>query len=186
MLRGRSVLGLVVCLTVAAGAPSHEIDPVEPADAAGGIVGAKVRCEDGFAERFPCRNVDLLAWLSLEDFDLGNGNDIWGWTDPETGSEIAIMGFQKGTAFVDVSDPERPIHVATLLSQTRDSLWRDIKVYDGHAFVVSEARDHGMQVLDLRELRDITDPPATLSATVHYAGFGNAHNLAIDEETGFA
>jgi choice-of-anchor B domain-containing protein len=85
-----------------------------------------------------------------------------------------------------VSDPERPIHVATLLSQTRDSLWRDIKVYDGHAFVVSEARDHGMQVLDLSELRDVTDPPATLSATVHYAGFGNAHNLAIDEETGFA
>ncbi|KAJ9451024.1 hypothetical protein DIPPA_27817 [Diplonema papillatum] len=43
--------------------------------------------------------------------DLGspvNGNDIWGWTDPETGHEIAVVCLGDGTSFVDVTDAENP------------------------------------------------------------------------------
>jgi len=36
-------------------------------------------------------------------------------------------------------------------------IWRDIKVYDDHAFIVSEAREHGMQVFDLTQLARSSD-----------------------------
>jgi choice-of-anchor B domain-containing protein len=66
------------------------------------------------------------------------------------------------------------------------SFWRDIKVYADHAFVVSEAAGHGMQVFDLTQLRGITGPPVTFEETAWYDGIGSAHNLAINEESGFA
>jgi uncharacterized protein (TIGR01244 family) len=68
------------------------------------------------------------------------------------------------------------------------SSWRDLKVYADHAFIVSEASGHGMQVFDLRQLRAFPSGSAVqvFGETARYAGFGNAHNLAIDEASGFA
>ncbi len=64
--------------------------------------------------------------------------------------------------------------------------WRGIKVFANHAFIVSEAVDHGMQVFDLTQLRNVTAPPVTFSETAHYAGFGSTHTLALNTRTGFA
>ncbi len=147
---------------------------------------SEVPCRDGSAEGFPCWNTHLHAWIPTSVFGEGPGNDIWGWTDPERGSEVAIIGLRGGVAFVDVSDPHHPVLIGVLPTQTVPSIWNDIKVYGDHAFVVSEAAGHGMQILDLRPLADVAERPAVLQPTLHYAGFGNAHNLAIDEETGFA
>jgi choice-of-anchor B domain-containing protein len=66
------------------------------------------------------------------------------------------------------------------------STWRGIKVFADHAFIVSEAANHGMQVFDLTQLRGVTSPPATFAATAHYAGFGSTHTLAMNSQTGFA
>ena len=63
------------------------------------------------------------------------------------------------------------------------SLWRDIKVYGNYAFIVSEAGGHGMQVFDLTKLRNVNNPPVNFSADAIYTGFGNAHNIVINEET---
>jgi choice-of-anchor B domain-containing protein len=184
--RAHSIWVVAACLIASAEGLGHESEPVDAPDPGGGTSGVEVHCDDGSADGFPCRNVDLLARVPLADLALGWGNDLWGWTDPLTGREIAIFGLYAGVAFIDVTEPEHPVHLATLPPQTTASRWRDIKVYDDHAFIVSEARHHGMQVLDLGELRDISTPPVTLEPSAHYAGFGNAHNLAIDEETGFA
>ena len=81
------------------------------------------------------------------------GNDIWGWTDPESGHEIAILGTSDGTSFVDITDPRDPIVIGRLETHTVASLWRDIKVYQNHAFIGAEASGHGMQVFDLTTLR---------------------------------
>jgi hypothetical protein len=62
-------------------------------------------CEDGFAGPFPCENVDLLSFTPLAEMGGATGNDVWGWTDPLTGKEYAIMGMSNGTAFVDISTP---------------------------------------------------------------------------------
>ena len=76
-------------------------------------------------------------------------NDIWGWTDPQTGKEYALVGMSNGTSFVDISNPENPVYIGRLPTQTNKSTWRDLKVYQNHVFIVSEASGHGMQVFDL-------------------------------------
>ncbi|MEM9142036.1 MAG: choice-of-anchor B family protein [Bacteroidota bacterium] len=143
-------------------------------------------CENGMAGIYPCEGYDLLGRISLADFSATEGNDIWGWADPITGSEYALMGLDNGVAFVDVSDTEDLVFLGKLPTATVSSPWRDIKVYRDHAFVVSEAPGHGMQVFDLTRLRDASGDPQTFGADARYTGFGNAHNLFINEETGFA
>ncbi len=64
--------------------------------------------------------------------------------------------------------------------------WRDIKVHKNHAYIVSEARSHGMQVFDLTRLRDVSNPPVTFTETAHYNKMSTAHNIAINEATGYA
>ncbi|MCB0416957.1 MAG: choice-of-anchor B family protein [Bdellovibrionales bacterium] len=145
-------------------------------------------CKDGKAADYPCKAVDLAASLDLgkSGHPANAGNDIWGWTDPETGKEYALMGLSSKTAFVDVSDPAHPKHIGDLPTATDNSIWRDIKVYKNHAFIVSEAFDHGMQVFDLTRLRGHEGEPTTFEADARYTKFGSVHNVVINEDTGYA
>lgn len=114
------------------------------------------------------------------------GNDVWGWADAQTGREYALMGMTNGTAFVDVTDPENPVYLGLLPTETVSAPWRDIKVYQDHAYIVADAAGaHGMQVFDLTRLRGVT-ASQTFSEDVLYSDFENTHNLAINEDTGFA
>jgi choice-of-anchor B domain-containing protein len=159
-----------------------------------GISGYRASCEGGFASEFPCREVDLLSFMTLEqlgDSDSGGlrASDVWGWEDPATGREYALVGRSVGTAFVDVTDPVNPFLVGNLPRTTgsRASIWRDIKVYRDVAYVVADgAGNHGLQIFDLRALRSVSNPPALFSADLTYLNFGSAHNVAINEETGYA
>ena len=148
-------------------------------------------CVNGFAGTFPCNKVDLAALLPIPDIDgtdgVGvTGNDIWGWTDALTDKEYALLGLSNGVAFVDVTSPTAPVYLGNLPRHASDSLWRSMKVYRNHLFVVSEAVDHGMQVFDLTQLRNVASPPQTFSATAHYDNFSRAHTIAVNEETGYA
>ena len=137
---------------------------------------------------YPCSNVELMDVESLSNLGGGdNGNDCWGWADPVSGREIALYGRSSGTSFIDVTDPTDMKYFANLPTATNPSLWRDIKVYNGYAFIVSEAGGHGLQVVRLSTLLDLpTDEVATIQPDAYYDGFGNAHNIMINEETGFA
>ncbi len=149
-------------------------------------------CENGIADVYPCNGYDLMGYMSLNDLtpdgvNNGNlaGNDSWGWTDPDTGKEYALMGLNSHTAFVDISNPSMPILLGALPSATLNSIWRDIKVYQNHAFIVSEASGHGMQVFDLTRLRDVISPEI-FTADTHFTDFGSAHNIVINEASGYA
>tara|TARA_R110002167_G_scaffold263017_2_gene469679 strand:+ start:2471 stop:3703 length:1233 start_codon:yes stop_codon:yes gene_type:complete len=146
----------------------------------------KMPCINGMAGEYPCNGYDLLGQITLTKFNANAGNDSWGWTDTTTGKEYALMGLDNGTAFVDITDDENLVYLGKLPTATDNSTWRDIKVYQDHAFIVSEAEGHGMQVFDLTRLRNVANPPETFSADARYTGFGNAHNLVINETTGFA
>jgi choice-of-anchor B domain-containing protein len=116
----------------------------------------------------------------------GDGNDIWGWADAQTGNEYALMGQSNGTAFVDVTDPENPVYLGRLPTNTTAAAWRDIKVFQDHAYIVADnAGAHGMQVFDLTRLRGVVTPQ-TYAAETFYSYLKNANNLAINESTGFA
>jgi choice-of-anchor B domain-containing protein len=155
------------------------------------VTGEKVECEDGESSGFGCSNVDMLSFLPLSDIGAGRGvqtNDVWGWTDPDSGREYALIGMTDATSFVDVTDAGNPVFLGTLdrTPGAAGSNWRDIKVYDNHAFIVSEAGVHGVQVFDLTQLRDVQNAPAEFEQTAHYDGISASHNIVINEESGFA
>ncbi len=144
-------------------------------------------CENGMAGTFPCNGIDLMAHLPLETFGTGiEGSDAWGWTDSTTGKEYALMGVTNATTFVDITDTENPIYLGKLPTATNSSIWRDVKVYQDYAFIVSEAANHGMQVFDLTRLRDVANPPEIFTTDAHYTEFGSCHNIVINETSGFA
>jgi len=155
------------------------------------IVGAKVSCLDNLASIYPCRNIDLESFLPTSSL-TGTGqqqelNDIWGWTNPDTNVDYAIIGLYGGTSFVDLSDPSSPVLVGYLPTLTVSSSWRDIKTYNNHAYIVSEANGHGMQVFDLMQLTGLSSF-TTFSETARYSdqGLGQAHNVFINEDSGIA
>ena len=142
-------------------------------------------CEDGFAGEYPCSNYNLVNRVSLANLGTNFANDNWGWTDPESGKEYVLQGLKNGVAFLDISNPAAMRYIGKLPTASDESTWRDIKVYRNHAYVVSEAPDHGLQVFDLTRLRNQTEfqtftPDAVLNT------FSRAHNIAINESTGYA
>lgn len=163
---------------------------LEPAGALETIVGGEVRCTGGEAAGFPCQDVDLLSFLTVGSLGGEPGervSDIWGWTDPATGAEYALVGRSGGLVVVDLSRPDTPTVVATIAANSSGA--RDIKSYANHAFFTGDgAGEHGLVVFDLTRLRDI-DPaamPESLEPDTVYDGIASAHNLAIDPESGFA
>jgi len=125
--------------------------------------------------------------LTIDQIGGGaNMNDIWGWTSPVTGREYALAGRNTGTSMIDITDPVNPVYLGDLPTHTTPSLWRDIKVFNNFAFIVAEAGGHGLQVFDLLQLDEVQGTGNTFQETAHYGLFGNSHNIAINEATGFA
>ena len=103
--------------------PNGPNGPTDPNGPAGpvlvAIVGSAIPCESGIAAGYACSNVDLMSFLPLQE--LGSQappgyppsgtplNDIWGWTDPQTGIEYALVGRSDGLAFLSLGDPESPV-----------------------------------------------------------------------------
>ncbi len=163
-----------------------EVEPMDP------VLGGQVDCDQGTAARFDCSAVDLLSFLPVSAMGGTRGvevNDVWGWTDPDTQREYALVGRYDGTSIVDITDPLNPVYVGNLPLHAGawGNVWRDIKVYEDHAFIVSDgAGPHGMQVFDLRQLRGVRNAPVEFTETAHYDRINSAHNIVINEETGFA
>ena len=147
-------------------------------------------CTNGFASTYPCHNVDLLAHLPLTSIGAENasvtGSDHWQWRDPVSGRDFVLFGLSNGVSFIDITDPQVPAYLGKLPTHSGTSRYRDIKVYNDHAFIIGDQiADHGMQIFDLTQLRPITTT-TTFTETAHYDAFGAAHNFWINEATGFA
>lgn len=224
MINTRKICGfpflLLLVIAVSCDLNNAEDDSKEEADPVVEIPEAPFQCEEGSANGFPCENVSLYAQVSIDELSGQSSgvflNDIWGWTDPETEKEYALIGLTNGMSFVDISDPVNPVVVGRLpesnlnakyktilkdqypacnlglgetarsKSLTEGSSWRDMKVYDDHAFIVSDAQPHGMQVLDLTKLREFDGDVLQLQHDFLYDRLGAAHNIVINEERGFA
>lgn len=130
---------------------------------------------------FPAQGVELLAWMTLDDLGLNSssGNDCWGYTSP-SGRKYALMGTANGTSFVEITNPTQPVLVAAISGPS--SLWRDIKTYQDHAYVVSEGGG-GVQVFDMSQIDsgNVIQRPSVTSGP----GTSATHNVAIDTTSGF-
>ena len=150
------------------------------------VAEAQSPCVNGMAGPYPCQNVDLLSRLTLAQLGATGGSpntaDLWGWTDPLTQREYAIIGLNNGTAFVDVTVPSAPVRIGNLPSHLPTSnLWRDVDVSGNWCYVGSELAGHGLQVFDLTRLRNVPNPPVTFTEDAHYPGFGNSHTIYADK-----
>lgn len=159
-----------------------------PASALPKVAGRRMRCEDGEVAGFACHNVDLLAFLPIAALGGGPGegvSDLWGWTDPATGREYALVGRSGGVAIVDITNPTGPAYVGVIPANRSGA--RDIKVYENHLFFTGDgAGKHGLLVFDLTRLRAVRAPPVTFEPDARYTEIASAHNLIIDTESGFA
>ena len=158
--------------------------------------GGRISCTDGLADVHKCHEIDMLSRVSIDDLYAGLPgagadfkflNEIWGWTDPVTEREYALVGRHDAVAFVDVTTPTEPVYLGYLPSHDGEHWWRDMKVYQDHMFVVVDGDGaNGMQVFDLTQLRNFAGQPVRFQQSARYDGVGQAHNVAINEETGFA
>lgn len=204
-IAAQAALFLFLCFAVSTAAHAQDPDPYKAAQRAqtvekqlaskqltSSIRGNRIVCQSGMAGAYPCSETDLISFVNIDDLAAGlsaeanETNDIWGWTDPDTGSEYVLIGMNSGTSFVNITDPLNPVVVGFLATHSGSIIWRDIKVYNNHAFIVSEAVGHGMQVFDLTQLRTATNLPVQFEETAHYDEYSDAHNIVINEDTGFA
>jgi choice-of-anchor B domain-containing protein len=139
--------------------------PASTAKTYAAVKGGEVRCnDDGKAADFECGNTSLESFLPIEAVGGKRGtnmNDNWGWTDPVTGREIAILGRTDGASFVDITNPSSPRYLGDLpkTKGSPSSAWRDMKTYKNHVYIVADnAAEHGVQVFDLTRLRTVRTP----------------------------
>ncbi|MEL6636515.1 MAG: choice-of-anchor B family protein [Bacteroidota bacterium] len=107
-------------------------------------------------------------------------SDIWGYA--ADGREYALVGLNSGVSIIDVTDPDNPVNLGR--TQGAPSTWRDIKTWDGFAYVTNETGG-GVQVIDLRGLPSPLTPDDYYDWTPELGG-GNVlrscHNIFIDED----
>lgn len=150
------------------------------------VAVAQTPCVNGFAGVYPCNNVDLLARVTLTQLGAGSSiSDLWGWTDPLTGKEYALIGGFAGTIFVDVSIPTAPLVLGTLPTHINpasgSNFWRDVDTHGNWCYIGSETAGHGLQVFDLTRLRNVPNPPQTFTEDAHFGLFGNSHSIFVDK-----
>lgn len=159
----------------------------------GGRPAAAAECRDGTVGPFTCTGIELVAHLPNSALGGERGawlNDIWGWTDPVAGRDVALVARRDGTSFVDVTDPSRPQVIGNLprTAGSPPSVWRDIKVMNDHAYIVADgAGAHGMQIFDLSRLRGAygSGTIATFAPDSTYREVHSAHNVVADTASGF-
>lgn len=122
-------------------------------------------------------NMTQVGHLDLNSLHSTGLNDIWGYVDG-TGVEYALVGASDGTSVVSLQDPANPVEV--FWKPGINSTWRDIKTWNNHAYITTEAEE-GLLILDLSSL-----PNASNIDTTHWFGvtpnnYLSAHNLFIDD-----
>lgn len=130
------------------------------------------------------RGVRLLAQVPLAEFPgSGNaGNDVTGYVS-SAGREYAIVGLYAAVGFVEVTDPEAPVVIATF--PHTGSVWADMATYRTFAYLVHDlpgsGGGDGIQVFDLSRIDDwvVEQLPSSFSG-----GIGTAHNVRVNAESG--
>jgi choice-of-anchor B domain-containing protein len=185
-MRLRTVLATTLCALTAVGlggeSSAHVDDPKLRDEQPPYRGPAFRRARQGDMELgFPAVNVTLMSWLPLETFDpvLTKAMDCWGYVSP-SGREYALIGLSHATGIVEVTNPGDAQIVEIIYGV--DNGWRDIKIFEHYAYVVTENNESGIQVLDLSEIDDGT---VTLVNTVFSGGRADSHNVAINTESGY-
>lgn len=97
-----------------------------------------------------------------------NYSNCWGYTAPN-GKEYAIIGCLTGTQIVDISTDTLK-EVAFIPGP--QSGWREMKVYQKYAYVVTEGSGAGLQIIDLDSMK--------LVNTINTTQVPSGHTISIE------
>ncbi|MDZ4710727.1 MAG: choice-of-anchor B family protein [bacterium] len=118
--------------------------------------------------QLPNQNTYLLRNLDVAGRSY---SALWGYV-ADDGREYAILGCNTGTAFIDITDSAniREVDFVTGLS----SNWREMKTYSHYAYIVSEATNSKLQIVDLQYLPD----SVRLVTTWDYPNYTKTHSIS--------
>jgi choice-of-anchor B domain-containing protein len=112
------------------------------------------RCKGGKAGQYPCKKISLQSHLDSSELGGAGIADVWGWADPETKREYAVLGSTHGVQFVDVTKPTKPVYLGTLAGKAETTLiWQEIEILNDHAYIVCDLSPCNLQIFDLTHLR---------------------------------
>jgi choice-of-anchor B domain-containing protein len=172
----KAVLGLVLALvlsTLPAGLTAH----------AQSSAATNVKCKNGKAGEFFCKNIDLVAHVPAEVMGAGIA-DVWGWVDPETKKEYAILGSSDGVQFLDVSNPEKPVYLGYLIGKADGALmWQELEILNDHAYIVCDLSPCNLQIFDLTRLRNALPLPVQVWTPDAVFPIPIAHAIDSNPET---
>ena len=106
-------------------------------------------------------NMQLLSFLPYEQ----ECSDITGFY--QDGREFAVIGLQNAASIVDVTDPYNPFEIDRI--EGSPSIWRDLKYWDRHVYIGTEAED-GIKIVSV----DNPDQPILVNTITDV---DNSHNI---------
>lgn len=104
-------------------------------------------------------------------------SSCYGYTAPN-GREYAILGCYTGTSIIDIT--EKPIKEVSFIPGP-NSLWREMKVYNNYAYVVTEGSGNGagLQIIDLTK-PDSTKLVNTFQPNINGRNVTTNHTVSIE------
>jgi choice-of-anchor B domain-containing protein len=93
-------------------------------------------------------NLTIVGQLTFPGKTCAN---IGGYVD-SLGNEYALVGTSTGLSIVDVTEPTTPTERFAIASVP--NFWREVKTWQGYAFVTTEGTNAGLTIVDLRSLPD--------------------------------
>ncbi len=93
-------------------------------------------------------NMEVRSHLPFPGKTCAN---IWGYAD-SLNNEYALVGTSTGMTIVDVTNPNTPELLFEIPSV--QNFWREIKTWEGFAYMTTEGDNAGLVVVDLRSLPD--------------------------------
>ena len=111
-------------------------------------------------------NMELVGFM-----DFGqNVSDITGFY--QDGREFAVIGLQDAASFVDITDPSNPMELGRIPGG--NSIWRDLKYWNRHVYIGTEAND-GIKIVSV----DNPDNPILVNTILDV---DNSHNIHVDND----
>lgn len=154
-----------------------------PAAPAGAQAEGPAKCVKGMAGAYPCKGIDLLSHTTFALAEGGGVSDVWGWVDPETDKEYAVLAGGGGVRFLDVTDPEAPVYLGLMPTKADGAtLWQEIEILNDHMYFVCDAVPCGLQIFDLTRLRGVEAALPVWRPDV-ILPIGTFHSIASNPDT---
>lgn len=96
---------------------------------------------------------DKVPALSNDEYGI-RYNEVWGWVNPQTGREYALIGSQMGVHIIDVSDKEHIKEVDFVAGRSDSVINRDFKSEGNYVYAFAHQKAGSMQIWDMATLPD--------------------------------